>query len=227
LRALHGPLPDGRLHPAPPLVRPDPTRFVNPWSLLSAAEYDAWMGRRVAEPLAALLGKALAARRPERLLVLGAGGGAGLEHVDPGVTRRIVAVDPNLSYLAVARQRFMRLGPALELLCATAERAALPAASFDLVHAALVLEWTDLREVVARAARWLAPGGAFTAVLDLDGSLAAAPGTAAARAVAGAARRVLPAELRREAAAAGLAERRAWVVPVAAGRVFTALFAAK
>jgi ubiquinone/menaquinone biosynthesis C-methylase UbiE len=200
---------------------------VNPWSLLSAAEYDAWMGRRVGEAAAALLGKALAARRPGRLLVLGAGAGAGLEHVDPAVTRRIVAVDPNLSYLAVARQRFMRLGPALELLCATAERAGLPPASFDLVHASLVLEWADVREVVGRAGRWLAPGGAFTAVLDLDGSLSAAPATPAARAVADAGRRVTPAELRREVAAAGMAERRAWVVPVPGGRLFTALYALK
>jgi ubiquinone/menaquinone biosynthesis C-methylase UbiE len=200
---------------------------VNPWSLLSAAEYDAWMGRRVSAPLAALLGKALAARRPGRLLLLGAGAGGGLEHVDPGATRRIVALDPNLSYLAIARQRFMRLGPSLELLCATAERAQLPPASFDLVHAALVLEWTDLREVVARAARWLAPGGAFTAVVDLDGSLSAGATIPAARAVVEAARRVAPAELRRETAAAGLVERRAWVVPVPGGRLFTSLYAAK
>lgn len=211
---------------AAPARRPVP-RTVNPWSLLSAAEYDAWMGARASAPSAALLGKALAARRPGRLLVLGAGAGAGLEHVDPATTRRIVAVDPNLSYLAVARQRFMRLGPALELLCATAERASLAPASFDLVHAALVLEWSDLREVVRRVARWLAPGGAFTAVLDLDGSLAAAPGTPAARAVAGAGRRVRPAELRRETAAAALSERRAWVVPVPGGRLFTALYAPK
>jgi SAM-dependent methyltransferase len=199
---------------------------VNAWSLLSAVEYDAWAGRRLAGPLGVLLGKVCAARRPERLLVLGAGTGCGLEHVDPAVTRRTVAVDPNLSYLAVARQRFMRLGASLDLRCATAERADLPAAGFDLVHAALVLEWADPRVVVSRVARWLAPGGAFTVVLDLDGRTLRDPRSPAARAVAQAARLVPPEALRREATAAGLAERRAFVVPVPDGRLFVALYAA-
>jgi SAM-dependent methyltransferase len=216
--------------------------MANPWALLPAAAYEAWLGA-LAAPLSAIFGRVYAARRPKRLLLPGVGTGAGLEHVDPAVTRRTLGLDPNLSYLAVARQRHLRLGPALELLCGEAERAPLPEAAFDLVHASLVLEWTDLRAVVPRLARAVAPGGAFAAVIDLDGRALTAPArpgapagsappsppgaAAAVAAVARAGRPVAPDELRGLAAAAGLRERRAYVVPVAGGaRLFAALWAA-
>lgn len=203
----------------------------HPWALVPPADYEAALGPAGADllaPLAALFGKVYAARRPARLCLLGAGTGAGLEHVDPAITRRAVGVDPNLAALAVARQRFMRLGTALQLLCAEPERAELDAGGFDLVHAALALEYADLRAAVPRLAGWLAPGGAFSAVLQLPG-VAPAPAatTPALAAVAERRRLVPPEELRALAAAAGLVERRAFVVPLAGGRrLFTALYEA-
>src|SRR6266568_5053699 len=125
----------------------------NPWSLVSAAEYEAHMGPAgIGElaPLSAIFGKVYAARRPRRLAVLGVATGNGLEHVDPAVTRRTVGLDVNLSYLAVTRQRFMRLGASLELRCADLERVQLDAGGFDLVHVALVLE-EELRSHAADA----------------------------------------------------------------------------
>jgi len=200
----------------------------NPWSLVSAAEYEAHMGPAGAgelAPLSAIFGKVYAACRPRRLVVLGVATGNGLEHVDPAVTRRTVGLDVNLSYLAVTRQRFMRLGASLELLCADLERAKLDAGGFDLVHAALVLEHVDIRRAVPRLASWLAPGGAFSVVLQLpDGGPVATP-VASLRAVGEAMRLVPPEELRSQAADAGLAERVAYVVPLASGRrFFTALY---
>ncbi|HEX8910044.1 MAG TPA: class I SAM-dependent methyltransferase [Anaeromyxobacteraceae bacterium] len=203
----------------------------NPWTLVPAADYEASMGKEGAgelAPLSALFGKAYAARRPARLALLGVATGNGLEHVDPAVTRRAVGVDVNLSYLAVARQRFMRLGASLQLLCADAEQVELEPGGFDLVHAALVLEFLDPRVLLPRLASWLAPGGAFSVVLALPGAgpEATPPATAPAlRAVAEARHLVPPEELRRLAAAAGLAERRAFVVPLPSGRrLFAALY---
>jgi 2-polyprenyl-3-methyl-5-hydroxy-6-metoxy-1,4-benzoquinol methylase len=200
----------------------------NPWSLVSAAEYEAHMGPQGADqlaPLAAIFAKLYAARRPRRLAVLGVATGNGLEHVDPAVTRRTVGLDVNLSYLAVTRQRFMRLGASLELLCADLERARLDAGGFDLVHAALVLEHVDFRRALPRVASWLAPGGAFSVVLQLpDGRPVTTP-IASLRAVGEAMRLVPPEELRARAAEAGLAERVAYVVPLPTGlRLFTALY---
>ena len=195
----------------------------NPWSLVSAAEYEAHMGPAGADelaPLSAIFGKIYAARRPRRLAVLGVATGNGLEHVDPATTRRTVGLDVNLSYLAVARQRFMRLGASLELRCVDLERAELDAGGFDLVHAALVLEHVDVRRAVARLAFWLAPAGAFSVVLQLPGGgPAPAPG-ASLRAVGEAMRLVPPEELRAHAADAGLAERVAYVVRLPTGRRF-------
>ena len=199
----------------------------NPWSLVSAAEYEAYMGPQGADqlvPLAAIFGKLYAARRPRRLAVLGVATGNGLEHVDPAVTRRTVGLDVNLSYLAVTRQRFMRLGASLELLCGDLERAQLDAGGFDLVHAALVLEHVDFRRTLPRLASWLAPGGAFSAVLQLPDDCPVIP-IASLRAVGEAMRLVPPEELRAHATDAGLAERVAYVVPLPTGRrLFTALY---
>jgi len=203
----------------------------NPWSLVPAADYEASMGSAGADlltPLASLFAKVYAAQRPARLAVLGISTGNGLEHVDPAVTRLVVGVDVNLSYLAVTRQRFMRLGPSLRLLCGDAEKVELEAGGFDLVHAALLLEHADPRAILSRVAGWLSPGGAFSVVLELpDGGAAPAGGDAspALRAVAERRRLVPPEELRRLAAAAGLAERRAFVVPLPSGRhLFAALY---
>ncbi|GEJ56886.1 class I SAM-dependent methyltransferase [Anaeromyxobacter diazotrophicus] len=202
----------------------------NPWSLVPAADYEAWMGPAGAgltAPLSALFEKVYAARQPRRLAVLGVATGNGLEHVDPAVTRVVAAVDVNLSYLAVARQRFMRLGPSLQLLCADAEQVELEPGGFDLVHAAMVLEHLDPRALLPRAASWLAPGGALSVVLRLPGGdpVPAQPGAAALREAVEQTRLVPPEELRQLAAASGLAERRAFVVPLPGGRrLFTALY---
>lgn len=177
-------------------------------------------------PLSTLFAKAYAARQPRRLALLGVATGNGLEHVDVRLTGRVVGLDVNLSYLAVARQRQRRLGAALQLQCADVERAELDRGRFDLVHAALLLEYVDVRVVVPRVSSWLAPEGAFTVVLELPGGAALADSRyPAVRALAGAARLVPPQELRGLAEAEGLVERRAFVVPLPSGRrYFVALY---
>jgi SAM-dependent methyltransferase len=202
----------------------------NPWVLVPAAEYEAHMGPAGLDelgPLATLFGKIYEARCPRRVAVLGVGTGNGLEHVDVRLTGRTVGVDVNLSYLAIARQRLMRLGPSLQLLCGDLEKVELALEGFDLVHAALVLEFVDVRVAVPRIASWLAPGGASTVVLQLPGGGPALERSAhpRVRALAAAERLVPPEELRALCAAEGLVERKAFVVPLATGRhFFTALY---
>lgn len=201
----------------------------NPWSLVSAAEYEECLGPGGADelaPLSTIFAKVYAARRPRRLALLGVATGNGLEHVDLHLTGRTVGVDVNLTFLAVARQRFIRLGPALQLLCADVERVDLGAGRFDLVHAALVLEYVDVRVVVPRIASWLAPGGASSVVLQLPGGESVTESRhPSVRALAGVTRFVPPEELRKLAEAEGLIELRAFVVPLAKGRrYFAALY---
>lgn len=200
----------------------------NPWTLVPAAEYERHMGPEGADqlrPLSAILGRAYADLRPRRLLVLGVATGNGLEHVDPKVTERVVGVDVNIQYVAVARQRFARLGPHLELYCVDLEKVELPPASFDLVWAGLVLEYVDLAAAAPRIAGWLAPGGSLVAALHLPPrrGAAAAPGGEALRAVEESMRLVAPEDLDELLSRAGLAPRQRYRVPLPRGReLFTA-----
>jgi SAM-dependent methyltransferase len=201
-------------------------RAPNPWSMVPAAEYEAHMGPAGVDhlaPLSAIFGKIYGALRPARVLVLGVATGNGLEHVDLAVTRRVVGVDVNIQYVAVARQRHLRLGPALELYCEDALHVRLAPGSFDLVHAALLFEHVDRTPLVERIARWLAPGGACSAVVELPGERPAAA-SAALRAVSERARAVAPAELRGDFERERMVQRSAFELPAGSGRFHVALF---
>jgi SAM-dependent methyltransferase len=195
----------------------------NPWTLVPAADYERHMGPEGADqlrPLAAIFGRACADLRPRRLLVLGVATGNGLEHVDPAVTERAVGVDVNIQYVAIARQRHLRLGPRLELYCADLEKVDLDPDTFDLVWAGLVMEYLDLRVALPRIARWLAPGGSLVAALQLpsaDGPVAST-GVESLAAVGESMRLVPPEELEGGLADAGLKTRQRYVVPVARGK---------
>jgi len=195
----------------------------NPWTVVPAADYERHMGPRGADqlaPLAAVFEEVYAAAQPDRLLVLGCGTGNGLEHVNPSVTKRIVGVDVNLQYLGIARQRFIGLGPRLELYCAEAERFRSPPESFDLVHAALLFEYLHPEPLVRRIAEWLAPGGTCCAVLQLPGGAGPEAPTKTMQLIQRAMRLVPPDELTRLFEHYGLPLRRSKAVPLRHGKSF-------
>jgi SAM-dependent methyltransferase len=185
----------------------------NPWSLVQAADYERYMGAGPEgldqlAPLSALFQEVVLASQPDRILLVGCSTGNGLEHVDPSVTRRVVGVDVNLQHLGIARQRFFHLGPRLELFNAdVADFRALPQ-SFDLVHAALVLEYLHPEVLVRRVSEWLAERGTFSVVLQLPGGEAREPPSRALQLIVKATRVVPPEELVELCEAYGLALRR-------------------
>lgn len=147
-------------------------RAPNPWTVVPAADHERYLGPEgldLRSTLDAIFQEAYLATQPDRLLVIGCATGEGLEHVDPSVTARVVGLDVNLQYLAIARQRFFHLGPRLELYCTDAEAWRAPPGGFDLVHAALVLEYLHPEPLVRRVAGWLADGGVCSVVLRLPG----------------------------------------------------------
>ncbi len=171
-------------------------------------------------PLSALFEEVYAATQPDRLLVLGCATGNGLEHVNPAVTKRIVGVDVNLQYLGVARQRFIGLGARLELYCGEAERFRSAPASFDLVHAALLLEYLHPEPLVRRIAEWLAPQGTCSVVLQLPGGAGPDAPTKTMQIIQKAMRLVPPDELTRLFEHYGLPRKRARTVPLRYGKSF-------
>ncbi len=149
---------------------------MNPWTSVAPADYEAHMtSPEVAQlpVLAAILARDLAALRPSSLLVVGCATGNGLEHVDPAVTGRVVGVDINPAFLAVARERHEGRLPGLKLIAGDLLDPALEPGSFELVHAGLVFEHVPWRPALARMATWLTAGGALSIVLQLPSAEAA------------------------------------------------------
>jgi len=197
----------------------------NPWTVVPAADYEAHMGPAGADqlaPLSQLFQEVYLAAQPDRILVVGCATGNGIEHVDPSITKRVVAVDVNLQYLGIARQRFFHLGPTLELYCSDVDKFRQPPASFDLIHAALVLEYLQPDAAVRRFAEWLAPGGSCSVVVQLPGGSAPAPANRAMQIISKAMHLVDPAELVKLFEAQGMAKRREKTVALRHGKSFWA-----
>jgi hypothetical protein len=198
----------------------------NPWLSIPAADYEGHMGAAgQLDPLAEIFAQVYAELRPPSVALLGCATGNGLAAIDPLVTPRIVGVDVNPEYLAIARRRHARLGAALELRRADLLDAALEPGAFALIHAALVFEHVEPSALAARIARWLAPAGICAAVLQLARGAEVPPaisptGFASLRALSGTMRLLPPEELRALFAAHGLDELRAWEVPLPGGKAF-------
>jgi ubiquinone/menaquinone biosynthesis C-methylase UbiE len=206
-------------------VTDDPPRY-QPWLTIPAADYEGHMDAPAVGQLAAL-GDAFAeiydSTMPQRLLIIGCATGNGLEHVDDGVTGRVVGLDINPGYLEIARERFQGSVSGLELICADVEQHRFAPGSFDLIFAGLVLEYVDPQVVLARAARWLAPGGTLRAVLQLASESHGAiteTGIKSIETLAPIMRLLRRSELRQYAARAGLAVAGEQTVTLPSGKRF-------
>ena len=141
----------------------------DPWLSIPLEDYEGHMRSAGVEQLTALaeLFKiALDRYRPESVAVLGIAGGNGLEYIESAVTKRIVGVDINPQYLDRVRQRFGTL-PGLELHCRDLAERTFRLAPVALVHAALIFEHAGLGRALDNALSLVAPGGAFSVVLQL------------------------------------------------------------
>lgn len=134
------------------------------WLHIPAEDYEAHMEAVGQTPvLRALFARLYADTRPTRLAVLGCTTGGDLRLIDPKVTEMAVGVDINAAYLDIARTRLASLGSRLRLIHADVLEAELPG-DFDVIHAALVLEYVDPAALFARIFRWLSPGGLCSVV---------------------------------------------------------------
>lgn len=145
------------------------TQMSNPWLDISEADYVGHMSSPAVNQravLSRLLRDALVSTRPRTVLVLGCSTGNGLEHVDAAVTRRVTAVDVNPAYLQRLVERFRNPGFALDVRCADLAEQSFEREAFDLVHAALVLEYVEWPPLLPRVAESLRPGGSLSVVLQ-------------------------------------------------------------
>jgi SAM-dependent methyltransferase len=137
----------------------------DPWFKIPAADYEAHMSEvGQTAVLRELFARVYADVRPARLAILGCTTGRDFDQVDAYATELAVGVDLNPEYLEAARARLAAFGDRLRLVCADVTRAVLPGAPFDLVHAALLLEYVDPGVLLQRAHEWLAPTGTLSVV---------------------------------------------------------------
>lgn len=140
----------------------------NPWLEIPLHDYEAHMNApRVAQlsALADLFEEALAQSHPESVAILGIAGGNGLERVDITVTKRIVAVDINPTYLNAVRERHPKLP--LKPVCVDLTKETVNEEGVQLVHAALIFEHTGIDESLRNAASLVAADGHLSVVLQL------------------------------------------------------------
>ncbi len=93
----------------------------NPWLEIPLADYEGHMALpEVAQAtlLADVFEKALRKHAPASVSILGCAGGNGFDRIDPQVTTRVVGIDINPAYIAIARDRFQRRLLGLELIVA-------------------------------------------------------------------------------------------------------------
>jgi len=143
----------------------------NPWLTVPLAEYE----QHMASPelgqlrfLSDLFAESLECFQPRSVAILGIAGGNGLDRIDSRITHSTVGFDVNPDYLDVIRERYPRL-PGLELHCIDLADEPARAAPVDLVHAALVFEHAGTGRCFESALALVAPGGGFSAVLQLAG----------------------------------------------------------
>jgi len=148
----------------------------NPWLQVSAADYEGHMAHPEVAQLGFLADRfatSVRATAPRRLALLGCATGNGLERIDPRQVERVLGVDINPEYLAIAETRHRaRFGDHLVLRCAdlgdpAAAAAALAPGGFDLIHAALLFEYLEPAPLLAVLAAALAPEGRLAVLLQL------------------------------------------------------------
>lgn len=141
----------------------------NPWVNIPYEDYEGHMNDPSVgqlQALATITRQALEQYRPEKLLLLGAATGNGLQHVDPLVTRQVVCVDINPQYLQQAKLRYSGQLPGLQTICADLDRELPQFGTAGLVIAALLIEYVDPLKLMHTIHKVLAPEG--TAILVIQ-----------------------------------------------------------
>jgi hypothetical protein len=145
----------------------------NPWLSVPLSDYEGHMKSAKVQQLDALselFAKALAYCRPSSVAVLGIAGGNGLEQIDPGITKRVVGLDINASYLNVVRQRYAQMS-GLQLFCVDLAEQAVDVEPVQLVHAALVFEHAGVGRYLKNALSLVAHNGFLSVVLQLPSEI--------------------------------------------------------
>jgi SAM-dependent methyltransferase len=195
----------------------------NPWLNIPLADYEGHMeavGQTAA--LRRLFADVYTATRPARVAVLGCTTGADFDEVDPAITRLALGVDINARYLAAAELHASRRGVHAKFICGDVLSVDVPQAPFDLIHAALLVEYVDASALFRRVRHWLSADGVFSIVSQeplADVDAVSATEYASLQVLAGRMTLHPAAEIERIGAQAGFAMRSRRSLTLASGKV--------
>lgn len=142
----------------------------NPWLDIPLADYEGHMSLPQigqAELLAGLFDSMLKTYLPESVAILGCAGGNGFDRIDPIVTRRVVGIDVNPTYVATAAERWRHRLPGLQLIAADLSTETVTFEPVSLMYAALLFEYVDPASVLQRLPALLQRDGLLCTVVQL------------------------------------------------------------
>jgi ubiquinone/menaquinone biosynthesis C-methylase UbiE len=142
----------------------------NPWLNISASDYEGHMrSPEVGQMqfLSNVFGELMSKYTPRTLAVIGCAAGNGFERINSGQVDRVIGIDINPDFIALAQTRFAKRLPQLELICGDLLGCRIEGRSLDFIFAGLILEYVDAEAAVSHFTEWLKPHGLLAVVLQL------------------------------------------------------------
>ena len=141
-----------------------------PWLDIPLADYELHMALPhvgQAKLIADQLGALLVAHRPSSVAIVGCAGGNGFDRFAGTAVERVVGVDVNPRYIAVARERYASCVPKLELVAADIQSEATLFAPVDLIYAALLFEYLQPAHAMRALRRHCRSNGVLATLVQL------------------------------------------------------------
>jgi trans-aconitate methyltransferase len=158
--------------------------MTNAWLEIPLADYEAHMALPTvgqAQLLSERLQHLIKANRPAGVAVVGCAGGNGFEYLADPAVKRVVGIDINAQYVETARQRYSARLPGLDLYVADIQSGEALFEPVDLIYAALLFEYVDIRATMNTLSSHCKSGGLLAAVIQMPhknlGNVSASPYT--------------------------------------------------
>ena len=155
-----------------------------PWFDIPLEDYESHMslptvgqGQLIAQQMEDLVRE----HAPASVAVIGCAGGNGFERLVGSTVSRVVGVDINAQYVERVRERFAATLPGLELFAVDIQSGEAIFDPVDLIYAALVFEYVDVRAAMKTLRRHCQPTGVLITLTQLPheslGHISASPYT--------------------------------------------------
>jgi len=142
----------------------------NPWKEIPLSDYEGHMtlpevgqSRMLADELTNLL----KSYRSKSVAIIGCAGGNGFDEAFQSGVERIVGVDINHDYLVETKSRYEGKFSELDVYCANVEDELPDISPVDMIYAALIFEYVDVKKTLSSLKKICKKGGVLAVLLQL------------------------------------------------------------